>query len=68
MSQQKGMTNSLAAILASGVPRNIFFGGGRVTPGIFSGCSNSIENKGQTQRGSGGGSPQDRGSSQFVNE
>jgi hypothetical protein len=38
-------------------------------PGIFSGGStNSVEDRGQRERGSGGGSPLVRGSSQFANE
>jgi hypothetical protein len=37
-------------------------------PGIFSGGStNSVENRGQIERGSGGGSPLVRGSAQFAN-
>jgi hypothetical protein len=57
-------------IKISGVPRNFFEGEGGVTPGIlFGGCStNSVEDRGQRERGSGGGSPLVRGSTQFASE
>jgi hypothetical protein len=46
-----------------------FFQGRRVRPGILSRCStNSVEDRGQRERGSGGGSPLVRGSTQFANE
>jgi hypothetical protein len=44
---------------SSGVPRK-FSGGG--------GSTNSVEDRGQRERGSGGGSPLVRGSTQFANE
>jgi hypothetical protein len=38
-------------------------------PGIFSEVlTNSVEDRGQTERGSGDGTPQVRGSAQFANE
>jgi hypothetical protein len=43
----------------SGVPRNFFFGGV---------STNSVEDRGQRERGSGGSSPLVRGSTQFANE
>jgi hypothetical protein len=46
-------------LLGSGVPRNFFRWGG---------STNSVEDRGQTERGSGGGSPLVRGSAQFANE
>jgi hypothetical protein len=42
----------------SGVPRNFF----------WRGSTNSVENRGQRERGSGDGSPLVRGSAQFTNE
>jgi hypothetical protein len=44
----------------SGVTRN-FFGGAGVS-------TNSVEDRGQREQGSGGGSPLVRGSAQFANE
>jgi hypothetical protein len=44
--------------LFSGVPRNFFGGGG--------GLTNSVEDRGQRERGSRGGSPLVRGSAQFA--
>jgi hypothetical protein len=44
----------------SGVPRNFFRGGG--------GSKNSVEDRGQRERGYGGGSPLVRGSTQLANE
>jgi hypothetical protein len=44
----------------SGIPRNFFGGGG--------GSINSVEDRGQSERGSGDGSPLVRGSTQFANE
>jgi hypothetical protein len=44
---------------ASGVPRNLVRGGG---------SPNSVEERGQRERGSGGFSPLVRGSTQFANE
>jgi hypothetical protein len=49
---QRQLTNS-------GIPRNFFSGGG---------STNSVEERGQRERGSGGGSPLVRGSAQFANE
>jgi hypothetical protein len=52
-----------------GVTPGFFFGG--VTPRIFSGgrgSTNSVEDRGQRERGAGGGSPLIRGSTQFANE
>jgi hypothetical protein len=46
--------------VASGVPRNFVRGGG--------GGSNSVKDRGQRERGSGGGSPLVRGSAHFANE
>jgi hypothetical protein len=43
----------------SGVPRNFFRGGG--------GSTNSVEDRGQRERGSGGGSPLVRGSGDNCN-
>jgi hypothetical protein len=47
-------------VLSSGVPR-IFFGGGWVTPGMFfeggRGLTNSVEDRGQRERGSWCGIP-----------
>jgi hypothetical protein len=45
-------------ILTSGVPTNFFRGV----------STNSVEDRGQRERGSGGGSPIVRGSTQFANE
>jgi hypothetical protein len=49
----------------------IFFIGG-FTPGIFfwggGGSTNSVEDRGQREWGSGGGSPLVRGSTEFANE
>jgi hypothetical protein len=47
--------------LGSGIPRIFFFWGGGVS-------TNSVEDRGQRERGSGGGSPLVRGSAQFANE
>jgi hypothetical protein len=51
---------------------NFFLGGGGaggITPGTFSrGSINSAEDRGQSVRGSGGGSPLVRGSTQFDYE
>jgi hypothetical protein len=47
-------------ILISGVP-GIFFGGGG------GGSTNSVEDRGQREQGSGGGSPLVTGSTQFAN-
>ena len=46
------------SLRTSGVPRNIFLGGG---------STNSVEDRGQTGRGSGGGSPLVRGSGGTCN-
>ena len=46
-------------IVVSGVPRNFFSGGG--------GSTNSVEDRGQRGRGSGGGSPLVRGSGGSCN-
>ena len=46
------------AVLGSGVPRNFFQGGG---------STNSVEDRGQRGRGSGGGSPLVRGSGGSCN-
>jgi hypothetical protein len=54
--------------------QGIFWGGGGgVTPGFFfflrvGGSTNSGEDRGQRERGSGGGSPLVRGYTQFANE
>ena len=45
-------------IVRSGVPTNFFSGGG---------STNSVEDRGQTERGSGGGSPLVRGSGGSCN-
>jgi hypothetical protein len=53
----------------SDVPRNFFSWG--IRPGILlggKGSTNSIEDRGQTEQGSGGGSSLVRGSTQFANE
>jgi hypothetical protein len=55
----------------SGAPRNFFSGGGGVTLGNFSGGGgsiNSVQDSGQRKRGSGGGSPLVRASTEFANE
>jgi hypothetical protein len=68
----------LIVMLCSGAPRNFFRGGGG-KPGIFSGegvrqeffrgvSTNSVEDRQQRERGSGGRSPLVRGSTQFANE
>jgi hypothetical protein len=49
-----------SAITISGVPRNFVRGGG--------GSTNSVQERGQRERGSGGGSLLVRGSAQFSNE
>jgi hypothetical protein len=46
---------------SSGVYKKFFSGGG-------GGSTNSVEDRGQKERGSGGGSPLVRGSTQFANE
>ena len=46
-------------VSASGVPGNFFSGGG--------GSTNSVEDRGQRERGSGGGSPLVRGSGGSCN-
>jgi hypothetical protein len=46
----------------TGVPRNFFSGGG------LEGSTNSVKDRGQRERGSGGGRPLVRGSIQFANE
>jgi hypothetical protein len=46
---------------SSGVPRNIF-------RWVGGGSTNSVEDRGQRERGSAGGSPLVRGSAQFANE
>jgi hypothetical protein len=48
----------LWCLLSSGVPRNFVRGGG--------GSTNSVEDRGQREGGSGGGSPLVRGSAQFA--
>jgi hypothetical protein len=58
------MGNSLSEFMVlrnSGVPRNFFSGGG-------GGSTNSVEDRGQRERGAGGGSPLVRGFTQFANE
>jgi hypothetical protein len=56
---------------SSGVPRIFSAGGGG---GLYQeffrrgGSTNSVEDRGQRERGSGGGSPLVRGSTQFANE
>jgi hypothetical protein len=65
----RGLSLSRAIALLSGVARN-FFGGG-ITTGKFSGgrgSTNSVEDRGQRERGSKGVSPLLRGSTQFANE
>jgi hypothetical protein len=51
---------NVSPVQSSGVPRNFVPGGG--------GSTNSVEDRGQRERGSGGGSPLVRGSTQFTNE
>jgi hypothetical protein len=50
--------------------QEFFRGGGGVTLGIFfdEGSTNSVEDRGQRERGSGGGSPLVKGSTQYANE
>jgi hypothetical protein len=52
---------SSVAVYTSGVPRNFVRGGGGVS-------KNSVEDRGQRERESGGGSPIVKGSAQFGNE
>ena len=52
------MIQALLLQIASGVPRNFFRGGG---------STNSVEDRGQRGRGSGGGSPLVRGSGGSCN-
>jgi hypothetical protein len=61
--KQFGLSISVCRLAEdNGVPRN-FFGGGA------GGCStNSVDDGGQRERGSGGGSPLVRGSGQLANE
>jgi hypothetical protein len=58
-------------VTGSGIHRKFFFFGGGVTPGIFffggGGSTNSGEDRGQREWGSGGSSPLVRGSTQFAN-
>jgi hypothetical protein len=49
---------TITILLASGIPRDFF----------EEGFNNSVEDSGQRERGSGGGSPLLRGSTQFANE
>jgi hypothetical protein len=53
-----GETEEQRWYIISGVPRNFVRGGSK----------NSVEDKGQKERGSGGSSPLVRGSAQFLNE
>jgi hypothetical protein len=61
---------NLARGRTSGEPTIFLYGGGGVTPRFFGGGSstNSVEDRGEIERGSGGGSPLVRGSTQFANE
>jgi hypothetical protein len=58
------------SILQSVAYQGIFRGGGVSIPGIFfgAGLTNSVEDRRQRERGSGGGSPLVKGSTQFANE
>jgi hypothetical protein len=47
-----------SSVVDSGVPRNLVWGG----------STNSVEDRGQREQGSGGGSPLVRGSAQFAYE
>jgi hypothetical protein len=53
--------------LTSGVPRNFFGGGGGQPRNFFGGATNSVEDRGQRERGSEGGSPLVRGSGASYN-
>jgi hypothetical protein len=55
--------NCLSTI--SGVPRNFVWGGSSLFGG-GGGSTNSVKDRGQRERGSGGGSPLVRGSAQFA--
>jgi hypothetical protein len=61
-----------ACTQGSGVPRNFFGGrGGGLRQEFFLGgrvSTISVEDRGQRERGPGGGSPLVRGSTQFANE
>ena len=57
--QNRYMFRSFTVLHCSGVRRN-FFSGGR-------GSTNSVEDRGQRERGSGGGSPLVRGSGESCN-
>ena len=57
----KGKGKVHPIIINSGVPRNFFFFGGG------GGSTNSVEGRGQRERGSGGGSPLVRGSAGSCN-
>jgi hypothetical protein len=52
----------------SGVPRDFFRGGGFYQEFFSGGSTNSVEGRGQRERGSGGVSPLVRGSNQLANE
>jgi hypothetical protein len=54
-----GVTGQLHAPAVNGLPRNCFPGGG--------GSTNSVEDRGKRERGSGGGSPLVRGSGGSYN-
>jgi len=56
---QQDATYIMFFVIISGIPRNFFFGGG--------GSTNSVEDRGQRERGSGGGSPLGRGSGGSCN-
>jgi hypothetical protein len=55
-------------IKTSGVTRNFFSGGGYARNFFRGGSTNSVEDRRQRERGSGGGSPLVRGSTRFANE
>jgi hypothetical protein len=67
---QTGLGALCSVPLAVAYPGFFWFWG--FTPGISSGggggSSNSVKDRGQRERGSGGGSPPVRGSTQFANE
>ena len=53
------MSTTTTTLISSGVPRDVFRGGG--------GSTNSVEDRGQRERGSGGGRPLMRGSGGSCN-
>jgi hypothetical protein len=64
-----GQNTKTVSIARSGIQDFFRGGGGGLSQEFFSGGStNSVEERGQREWGSGGGSPLVRGSTQFANE